>query len=96
MFTRENSVSAHGDVERERVRRVGLGAYEGVPHEGVGARGGVEDSGSMGEVGGGGEGAGGEEATDGEGVGSSDGGDDHVGVELLEVVEGGAFVGEEC
>lgn len=96
VFTGENSVAAHGEVERERVERIGLGADEGVPHKGVGVGCGMEDSGSVGEVGEGGEGAGGEQAADGEGIGSDDGGNDHLGVKLLELVQGGAVVGEEC
>lgn len=96
VFAGEDAVFAHGDVEGERVGRVGLGAYEGVPHECVGARGGVEDSGSVREVTGGGEGAGREEAAEGEEVGGGDGGDDHVSVELFEVVEGRAIVGDVC
>lgn len=50
----------------------------------------------MGEVSEGREGAGGEQAADGEGIGGDDGGNDHLAVKLLELVHGGAFVGEEC
>jgi len=82
----EDVASAHGYVEGERVGRVGLGADEGVPHEGVGTRGGVEDSESEGEVAEGGEGAREEQAARGEGVGGDDGGDDHLGMDLLQLV----------
>lgn len=44
VFAGEDSVAAHGEVDRERVECVGLGADEGVPHEGVGVGCGMEDS----------------------------------------------------
>ncbi|RDX79359.1 hypothetical protein CR513_40227, partial [Mucuna pruriens] len=96
VFAGGDAGSAHGEVEGERVGRVGMGANEGVPHEGVGAGGEAEDSGSVGEVAEGGEGAGGEQAADGEGVGGGDGGNHHLSVNLLQLLQGGAFVGEEC
>ena len=96
VFTGKDAVAAHGEVERERVERLGLGADEGIPHKGVGVGCGLEDSGSVGKVGEGGEGAGEEQAADSIGISGDDGGNNHLGVKLLQLVHGGAFVREDC
>lgn len=96
VFTGEDAAAAHGEVERERVERLGLGADEDIPHKGVGVGCGPEDSGSVGKVGEGGEGAREEQAADNIGISGDDGRNNHLGVKLLQLVHGGAFVGEEC
>lgn len=72
---------------------IGVAADGGVPGEDVWVGEVGEDDGAVGEVGGVGDGGGGDEAAGGEGVGDETG-DDHLGLDLLEVGQSAASVQE--
>lgn len=97
VLARRQAERFHLDVEVDGVGwggGLGEGADEGVPHEGVGVGGAGEDGDGVVEGAGGGESGEGDEAA-GCVVVVGTAGDDHLGVDLEELLHGGAAVGEE-
>lgn len=97
MITRWSAFLSHPRIEKDGIGWIGaagVGSNDGVPHEGIGFLGVFEELSSVSDIARIREGAEGHDSAGGEVVGDATG-DYHLGVDLFEVVHGGALISKE-